>query len=243
MLIRLHAESSAISRRTICLVSNGKVLPAQNHVRDTTVGQIIAGSNEAVHEENIENMLYSLQKEKGIWAMALQSERPLDTTDWNILRELQRDARLSYNELGRRVGLSAPATTERVRKLEEAGVIAGYSARIDQTKVGMPLLALIHLRCHKGSCILKTSRIEEFPEVLEAHKLSGSHCLLLKVALASMQHLDAFDHRLDAYGETQVHLITSSVITHRVLDWGQFDPDCESPVYPGWNGEAPTHER
>src|SRR6266702_2616353 len=99
--------------------------------------------------------------------MALQTERSIDSTDWKILRELQRDARLSYNELGRRVGLSAPATTERVRKLEEAGVIVGYSARIDQAKAGMPLLALIHLRCHQGSCLLKTSRVEEFPEVLE----------------------------------------------------------------------------
>ena len=76
--------------------------------------------------------------------MALQSERPLDSTDWKILRLLQQDARLSYNELGRRIGLSAPATTERVRRLEEAGIITGYSAQIDPTKVGMPLLALIH---------------------------------------------------------------------------------------------------
>src|SRR5436309_13132808 len=116
--------------------------------------------------------------------MALQTERPLDNTDWKILRELQRDARLSYNELGRRVGLSAPAVAERVRKLEDAGVITGYGARIDPAQVGMPLLALIQLRCTPGKCLLKTSTVAEFPEVLEMHKLSGSHCSLLKVALA-----------------------------------------------------------
>ncbi len=99
--------------------------------------------------------------------MALQSERPLDSTDWKILRELQQDSRLSSNELGRRVGLSAPATASRVRKLEDAGVIIGYSAQIDPAKVGMPLLALIHLRCDQGSCLLRTSTVEEFPEVLE----------------------------------------------------------------------------
>jgi Lrp/AsnC family leucine-responsive transcriptional regulator len=66
--------------------------------------------------------------------MTLQSERPLDSTDWTILRELQRDARLSYNELGRRVGLSAPAAASRVRKLEDAGVITGYGARDDINK-------------------------------------------------------------------------------------------------------------
>jgi NAD(P)-dependent dehydrogenase (short-subunit alcohol dehydrogenase family) len=96
------------------------------------------------------------------------------STDWKILRHLQQDARLSYNELGRRVGLSAPTTAERVRRLEEAGVITGYSAQIDPTKVGMPLLALIHLGCDQGSCLLRTSTLEEFPEVLELHKLGGA---------------------------------------------------------------------
>src|SRR5437763_8206851 len=131
--------------------------------------------------------------------MALQTDRELDSTDGKILRELQRDARLSYNELGRRVGLSAPATTERVRKLEEAGVITGYGARIDPAKAGMPLLALIHLRCRPGLCLLTTSRVEEFPEVLEMYKQSGSQCAVLKVALTSLRHLEAFDHRLNVH--------------------------------------------
>src|SRR6266540_6366983 len=82
-----------------------------------------------VNAKHKRNMLYSLLKERKIADMALQSERPLDSTDWKIVRELQQDARLSYNELGRRVGLSAPATAERVRRLEEAGVITGYSAQ------------------------------------------------------------------------------------------------------------------
>src|SRR5689334_319670 len=132
--------------------------------------------------------------------MALQSERSLDGTDWKILRELQKDARLSYNELGRRVGLSAPAVAERVHRLEDAGVITGYGAHIDPAKVGLPLLALIQLRCDPGKCLLKTSSAEEFPEVLEVHKLSGSHCSLLKIAVSSMQHLEAFNERLGVHG-------------------------------------------
>src|SRR5436309_5509610 len=87
-------------------------------------------------------MLYLLVKRKVFLEMALQSERSLDQTDWKIICELQQDARLSSNELGRRVGLSAPATAERVRKLEDAGVITGYRAHIDPAKLGMPLLAL-----------------------------------------------------------------------------------------------------
>jgi Lrp/AsnC family leucine-responsive transcriptional regulator len=166
--------------------------------------------------------------------MALQSERPLDSTDWKLLRELQKDARLSYNELGRRVGLSAPAAAERVRKLEDAGVITGYNARIDPVKVGMPLLALIQLRCTPGKCLLKTSTAEEFPEVLEMHKLSGSHCSLLKVAVASMRHLEAFNERLGAHGALIVHIVTSSALTHRVIDWEQLDANFDPPSDPSW---------
>lgn len=166
--------------------------------------------------------------------MALQSERPLDNTDWNILRELQQDARLSSNELGRRVGLSAPATAERIRKLEAAGVITGYRAQIDPAKIGMPLLALVYLRCDHGSCLLRTSKLEEFQEVLELHKLSGSYCAVLKVAFASMQHLEAFNHRLSAHGALVVNLITSSVLPHRVIDWEEFDTNFDLPNYPGW---------
>ncbi len=167
--------------------------------------------------------------------MALQSERSLDSTDWKILRYLQQDARLSYNELGRRIGLSAPATAERVRRLEEAGIITSYSAQIDPTKVGMPLLALIHMRCDQGSCLLRTSTLEEFPEVLELHKLSGSHCAVLKVALSSMRHLEAFNHRLSVHGALVVHLVTSSVLPHRVIDWEQLDGNFDLPNYPGWS--------
>lgn len=166
--------------------------------------------------------------------MALQSETPLDSTDWSILRELQRDARLSYNELGRRVGLSAPAAAQRVRKLEDRGVITGYGAQLDPARVGMPLLALIQLRCDPGKCLLKTSTAEEFPEMLEMHKLSGSHCALLKVALASMRHLEAFNERLGTHGALVVNLVTSSALTHRVMDWEQLNVDFDPPNDPGW---------
>jgi Lrp/AsnC family leucine-responsive transcriptional regulator len=166
--------------------------------------------------------------------MALQSERSLDSTDWKILRELQKDARLSYNELGRRVGLSAPAAAERVRRLEDAGIITGYGAQVDQAKVGLPLLALIQLRCEPGKCLLKTSSAEEFPEVLEMHKLSGSHCSLLKVAVSSMRHLEAFNERLGVHGPLISTIVTSSPLTHRIIDWEQPDINLDPPTDPGW---------
>lgn len=98
----------------------------------------------------------------------------------------------------------------------------------------MSLLALIQLRCASGKCLLKTSTAEEFPEVLEMHKLSGSHCTLLKVALASMQHLEAFNERLGAHGTLVVNIVTSSALIHRIIDWEQSDADFNLPADLGW---------
>jgi Lrp/AsnC family transcriptional regulator, leucine-responsive regulatory protein len=166
--------------------------------------------------------------------MAFHSESSLDNTDWQILRELQQDARLSFTELGRRVSLSAPATAERVRKLEERGVITGYSAQIDPAKVGLRLLAFIQLRCNPGKCLLKTRSADQFPEILEIHKLSGAHCTLLKVAVSSMEHLEAFNERLGSHGPLIANIVTSSPFTSRMIDWEDPDVSLDPPVDPGW---------
>lgn len=166
--------------------------------------------------------------------MALRLETPLDSTDWQILRELQRDARLSFNELGRRVNLSAPAVAERVRKLEDRGVISGYSAQINLAKVGLPLLAFIQLHCDPGKCLLKTSRADEYPEILEIHKLSGAHCTLLKVAVSSMEHLEAFNERLGHHGPLISNIVTSSPFASRMIDWEDQDVNMDPPGTPGW---------
>jgi Lrp/AsnC family transcriptional regulator, leucine-responsive regulatory protein len=180
-------------------------------------------------------MLYLLLKRKVFLEMALQSERSLDQTDWKILRELQKDARLSYNELGRRVGLSAPATTERVRKLEDAGIITSYGAQVDVAKLGLPLLVFIQLRCFPERCLFKTSSAEKFPEILEIHKLSGSHCALLKVALSSMEHLEAFQERLSFHGEQTANVVTSNLFSQHIIDWEEPKVDLRPSSQPDWN--------
>jgi Lrp/AsnC family transcriptional regulator, leucine-responsive regulatory protein len=167
--------------------------------------------------------------------MALHSESSLDNTDWQILRELQQDARLSYNELGRRVNLSAPAAAERVRKLEDKGVITSYSVQVDLAKVGLPLLAFIQLHCEPGKCLLKTSSFEEFPEVLEIHKLSGAHCTLLKVAVSSMEHLEAFNERLGSHGPLISNIVTSTPFTSHMIDWEHPNVSMDPPANPGWS--------
>jgi Lrp/AsnC family leucine-responsive transcriptional regulator len=137
-------------------------------------------------------------------------ERNLDATDWQILAELQADGRLSYNQLGKRVNLSPPAVADRVRRLEESGVIVGYKAQVDSARAGQPLAAFVQMRCTTGRCLLKTTRSEDFPEVLEIHKLSGNSCTMLRVRVASMRHLEGLFERLGEHGEINTHVVLST---------------------------------
>jgi Lrp/AsnC family leucine-responsive transcriptional regulator len=164
--------------------------------------------------------------------MASRTQRALDAIDWRILRELQEDARLSYNALAQRVGLSAPAAAERVRRMEDSGVIAGYRAEIDPAKVGLPVMALIQMHCAPGKCLLKTSAAADYPEVLEVLKVSGPHCTVLKVAASSVAHLEELFERLGTHGELLTSMVWSSALTRRVIDWEGGIPAVESA--PRW---------
>lgn len=160
-------------------------------------------------------------------------ERTPDQTDWRIIAELQRDGRLSYNQLGRLVNLSSPAVAERVRRLEESGVITGYQARIDPARVGLGLTAFVQLRCALGRCLLKTSAAEDFPEVTEVHKLSGNWCSMLRVRAASMRHLEGLLERLGEHGEMNSHIVLSTQYEGRPVEP---PPTGNRPVSepPGW---------
>lgn len=143
------------------------------------------------------------------------SPRNLDETDWQILAELQVDGRLSFKELGRRIHLSAPAVAERVRRLEESGVIRGYGAHVDAAKTGQPVLAFLQLRCRLGSCLLRTTTADAFPEVVEVHKLSGEFCSMLKVRAASLRHFEGLAERLGEHGDMRTHIVMSTQYTGR----------------------------
>lgn len=162
--------------------------------------------------------------------------RPLDGTDWRILSELQQDGRLSFNQLGRKVNLSAPATADRVRRLEETGVIAGYQARIDPARAGLPLTAFVKLRCAPGRCLLRTTASDEIPEVVEIHKLSGSSCTLLRVRAASMPHLEEIFERIGRHGETDTQIVLSTQYEGRPVAEPPTDNWSAQPS-PGWSRE------
>src|SRR5690242_21816178 len=128
--------------------------------------------------------------------MAFVSKPELDERDWRLLEALQQDARQGYAELGRQVGLSAPAVAERVKRLEEAGVIAGYHAVIDPKRLGYSIDAMVRLRCDGGVCSRIGALVADVPEVLECRRLAGEDSALLHVVAMSTGHLESVLDRL-----------------------------------------------
>jgi Lrp/AsnC family leucine-responsive transcriptional regulator len=139
----------------------------------------------------------------------------LDSTDWSILSELQEDARISLTELGRRVSLSASATTERVRRLESIGVITGYRAEVDLTKVGYPVLAVVRLKYPGNKHEPLHRLLAERREILECLRTTGDDCYTLKVAAASMPHLEELVNELTDFGSTTTNLVYSQTQRYR----------------------------
>jgi Lrp/AsnC family leucine-responsive transcriptional regulator len=151
-------------------------------------------------------------------ADALQSDGPLDAVGWRILCELQENARLSFSELGRRVGMTPPAVAERVRRLEDAGVIAGYRLELNVEKLGLPLQALVRLARVRGASSADISAaVAEMPEVLECFHVTGEDCYVLKVAVASVHHLEELLEQLLRFGSTTTSIVISSPVTRRTI--------------------------
>jgi Lrp/AsnC family leucine-responsive transcriptional regulator len=138
-----------------------------------------------------------------------------DVVNLRILTELQQNPRLTMSELGRRVGLSAPAVTERVRRLEELGIIQGYRLDINPTALGLPIAAYVRVRPNPGQLPKIAELAQQIPEVVECYRVTGEDCFILKVYLPS---LDQLDHIIDAfllYGTTTTSLIQSSPVALR----------------------------
>jgi Lrp/AsnC family leucine-responsive transcriptional regulator len=143
----------------------------------------------------------------------------LDDIDLLLLREVQENARTSYTELGRRVGLTAPAVADRLRRLEETGVIHGYRAQVDAARIGLPIAAFIRLRAAGNTeCLELGERMKTVTEILECHRVTGDDSYIAKVAVRSVDHLQDLIDRLMPYAETITSLVLSSVVTHRVID-------------------------
>ncbi|MER5477619.1 Lrp/AsnC family transcriptional regulator [Streptomyces sp. NPDC002734] len=140
-----------------------------------------------------------------------------DSTDLSILEVLQRDGRASFTELARAVSMSASAVTERVRRLEEAGVIRGYSAVVDPERLGLPILAFVRLRYPTGNYKPFHDLVAVTPEIVEAHHVTGADCFVLKVTARSMRHLEEVTGRIGGLGSVTTSVVYSSPLPRRAI--------------------------
>lgn len=141
----------------------------------------------------------------------------LDAIAWKILECLQGNARLTFAELGRKVGLSTPAVAERVHRLEEAGVITGYHASIDASKLGVPIRILMRLTIPGGDLPISrtASAIKELSEIRRCHRITGSESFVIEADVVSIRHMEALIDRLSALGATSTSTVLSSPVERR----------------------------
>ena len=147
----------------------------------------------------------------------MATDLTLDRTDWRLLTELQRDGRASYAELARAVAMSPSAVTERIRRLEEAGVIAGYRAVVDPERVGLQVMAFVRLRYPTGNYRPFHALLDTTPEIVEAHHVTGEDCFVLKVLTRSMRHLEEVTGRIAGLGAVTTSVVYSSPLAGRAL--------------------------
>lgn len=136
----------------------------------------------------------------------------IDPINWKILQCLQKNARISNAEIGRSVGISSPAVAERIRKMEDAGLLLGYKAEVSHFQSGHQLKAIITLRAFMGRLKPFLDKVHDFSEVLNCYRITGNENIIMEVVLFDQFHLEEFIDKLITYGETKTHIILSTVI-------------------------------
>lgn len=140
----------------------------------------------------------------------------LDDVNVRLLKELQQEPRLTMSELGRRVAMSAPAVTERVRRMEEAGIILGYRLDINPVPLGLPITIYIRVRPNPGQLPRVAELARQIPEVVECHRITGEDCFILKAHIPAMDQLDGLLDRFLLYGSTTTSIVQSSPVPVRI---------------------------
>jgi Lrp/AsnC family leucine-responsive transcriptional regulator len=150
-----------------------------------------------------------------------QRESPaIDATNLALIGELQQNARLSVAELGRRVGLSAPAVAERLGRLEADGTIAGYCAEVDPRALGYSLSVVIRVRPAPRELKKVAELAQRTPEVVECHRITGEDCYFMKAHVRDVTHMEEVIDVFAAYGQTTTSIVQSSPVPRRGVATG-----------------------
>jgi Lrp/AsnC family leucine-responsive transcriptional regulator len=150
--------------------------------------------------------------------MAIESEGLLDEIGQKLLSILHKDARISYAELGRKIGLSPAATAERMHRLEEAGIIRGYRVDLDREALGFPLLAIVRMSCEGSRYRPFLKAVKTMDHVAECHHVAGSDAFILKVAAASVEDLERLVEKLLDFGVPTTSIVFSSPVQGPIMD-------------------------
>jgi Lrp/AsnC family transcriptional regulator, leucine-responsive regulatory protein len=142
----------------------------------------------------------------------------LDPTNRSLLAELASDARISLAELGRRVGLSAPAVAERLGRLEREGVITGYRVDLDPRALGFAFAAVLRMRPAPRQIPKVADVARATPEVVECHRVTGEDCFYMKLHVRSVEHLEEVIDRFTPFGQTTTSIIQSSPVSPRTVE-------------------------
>jgi Lrp/AsnC family transcriptional regulator, leucine-responsive regulatory protein len=148
----------------------------------------------------------------------MPTDRRLDPTNRRLLAELQSEARLTLAELGRRVGLSAPAVAERLQRLEASGVVRGYRAEVDPRALGLTLGAVVRIRPAARQLAKVADLARRTPEVVECHRITGDDCYFMKMHVRDVEHLEELIDRFAPYGQTTTSIIQSSPVPPRGVE-------------------------
>ncbi len=149
--------------------------------------------------------------------MSEREEIRIDKIDRQILTELQSEARISFADLGRRVGLSTPAVIERVHRLEDTGVILGYRAQVDSAKIGLPVRAFVKVTVPGDKLSSFTSVALRIPEILECHRVTGAESYIVQIAVENVRHMERVIDAMMPYVSTNTSLVLASPVQSRTL--------------------------
>lgn len=141
----------------------------------------------------------------------------IDNINWIILECLQQNSRQSNTEISKRVGISSPAVAERIRKMEDAGIIEGYYTKLSYFETGHQLKAIITLRAFMGRLKPFLATVQSFTEVLNCYRITGNENIVMEVVLTNQKHLEHFIDQLIKYGEPRTQIVLSNIIENNPI--------------------------